>query len=436
MPLDRAGDAAARRHGARRRSFLSRSAGLALAVYGGTSAGSHAFDDGIAARRRAPPNAVLISIFLDGGADALSMLFPDGDPRYRVLRPKLALPASPGSAFSEDARLRWHPSARLARDAPRRGQGHVLPGDRLHDPDQSHFTSRHYWEVGATDPQLRTGWLGRYLDRVGAPDNPLQGLSLVTRCSRRSRPRKVPVASVDGPDGYDSGAQRRLGQPSRSRCCRRSARSARARESKDPALRAAGRIALAGRRLRDAARAVRPENGRPASAARSPIPTSNDQFPRGSPDSPRCSARGCRSTASRSTAPGIYDTHATQADELSDALKLTADTLLAFQRDLEARGLADRVLVHVWSEFGRRARGERLARHRPRRGRAAGFLIGSRVSGEMVGEFPGLTTGLDENGNLRATSDFRGVYARCSSSGSGRTRRRSSRTPRPSSGRR
>ena len=29
----------------------------------------------------------------------------------------------------------------------------------------------------------------------------------------------------------------------------------------------------------------------------------------------------------------------------------------------------------------------------------------------MVGEFPGLTSGLDENGNLRATSDFRGVYS-------------------------
>ena len=29
----------------------------------------------------------------------------------------------------------------------------------------------------------------------------------------------------------------------------------------------------------------------------------------------------------------------------------------------------------------------------------------------MVGEFPGLKTGLDEDGNVRATADFRGVYA-------------------------
>ena len=29
----------------------------------------------------------------------------------------------------------------------------------------------------------------------------------------------------------------------------------------------------------------------------------------------------------------------------------------------------------------------------------------------MIGEFPGLGGGLDEQGNLRATSDFRGVYS-------------------------
>ena len=40
-----------------------------------------------------------------------------------------------------------------------------------------------------------------------------------------------------------------------------------------------------------------------------------------------------------------------------------------------------------------------------------GFLIGSRVKGTMIGAFPGLATGLDEEGNLKATSDFRAIYA-------------------------
>ena len=54
----------------------------------------------------------------------------------------------------------------------------LLPAVGYDHPDQSHFVSRHFYEVGALDPRLATGWLGRYLDRVGAADNPLQGNSL------------------------------------------------------------------------------------------------------------------------------------------------------------------------------------------------------------------------------------------------------------------
>ena len=108
------------------------------------------------------------------------------------------------------------------------------------------------------------------------------------------------------------------------------------------------------------------------------------------------------------SAPGGYDTHDNQAKDLSDGLKLTADSLLAFQRDLEARGLADRVLVHVWTEFGRRAK-ENGSGGTDHGAAGTGFLIGSRVAGTMIGEFPGLAK-LDDDGNLRATADFRGLY--------------------------
>jgi uncharacterized protein (DUF1501 family) len=110
------------------------------------------------------------------------------------------------------------------------------------------------------------------------------------------------------------------------------------------------------------------------------------------------------------TAPGEYDTHSDQPQALADGLDVTARTLLAFQRDLEARGLADRVLTLVWTEFGRR--GEENGSDGTDHGAAgAAFLIGSRARGKMVGEFPGLSNGLDRDGNLRPTSDFRGVYS-------------------------
>ena len=110
------------------------------------------------------------------------------------------------------------------------------------------------------------------------------------------------------------------------------------------------------------------------------------------------------------TASGHYDTHGDQAPALQNGLQVTSDSLLAFQRDLEARGIADRVLVHVWSEFGRRAK-ENGSQGTDHGSAGIGFLIGSRVRGQMIGEFPGVSGGLDSLGNLRETADFRGVYA-------------------------
>src|SRR5688500_681812 len=186
-----------------RRSFLARSAGLALAVYGGSALLPRAFEEGIAAASAAGPQKVLVSVFLDGGADSLSMLFPNGDQLYRRLRPRLALPASAGIPFAEDDRLRWHPSLAALAQLHGEGKVSVMPGVGYAGPDQSHFTSRHYWEVGATSEQLRTGWLGRYLDRTGSPDNPLQGLSLESRLQPALATARTPVASIDGPDRFD-----------------------------------------------------------------------------------------------------------------------------------------------------------------------------------------------------------------------------------------
>jgi uncharacterized protein (DUF1501 family) len=104
---------------------------------------------------------------------------------------------------------------------------------------------------------------------------------------------------------------------------------------------------------------------------------------------------------------GGYDTHADQLSSLPGDLAEIGNSLRAFQRDLEARGIQDRVLVHVWSEFGRRP--EENGSGTDHGAAGTGFLIGSKAKGEMVGEFPGLAE-LDEDDNLRNTADFRGVY--------------------------
>src|SRR5205823_12751091 len=153
-----------------RRSFVTRTFGLALSVYGIGRLGL--FEEGIARAASGPAQPELVSVFLPGGADALSVLYPALDSTYRKLRPTLALDAAAGPVFSEDTRLHWHPSLQPLAALHGEGKVSVLPAVGYTHPDQSHFTSRHFWEVGATEARLASGWMGRYLDHAGSMDNP------------------------------------------------------------------------------------------------------------------------------------------------------------------------------------------------------------------------------------------------------------------------
>ena len=60
----------------------------------------------------------------------------------------------------------------------------------------------------------------------------------------------------------------------------------------------------------------------------------------------------------------------------------------------------DRVLVELWSEFGRRAL-QNDSNGTDHGAAGVGFLMGTRVADKMVGEFRGLQKGLDKDGNLK-----------------------------------
>ena len=391
--------------GLTRRSFLAQSAGAMLAVYGSSKLGLRAFEEGVAIAANGPAQPVLVSVFLEGGADALSVLSPQGDPLYQKLRPHLAL--SGGPAFSEDDRLHWHPAAAALATLHAETKVTVMPAVGYTNADQSHFTSRHYWEVGATSTDLRTGWLGRYLDRVGVADNPLQGLSLDDTLAPALATAKVPIASIDGPDRYDFYTSRVWGEVEDRMLA---AIGSLGVQPTDAGLQTVGGVAAQVGRLRTQLLPFKEQDGHPGYTSPVAYPKSDDAFPRRLAGLAAMLAGGLPLRCVALSAPGEYDTHSDQAPALASGLQLTADSLLAFQRDLEARGLADRVLVHVWSEFGRRAE-ENGSGGTDHGAAGVGFLIGTRAKGTMVGEFPGLKTGLDEDGNLTATSDFRAVYA-------------------------
>ena len=387
--------------GMSRRAFVAKSLGLALSVYGVGKLSL--FDEGIAAAASTPNAPVLVTVFLQGGADALSLLYPEGDPLYRRLRPHLAL--SGGQAFAEDDRLRWHPALSPIAQLHAEGKVSVLPAVGYDHPDQSHFTSRHFWEVGATDTRLLTGWLGRYLDIAGTPDNPLQGLSMTGSLQPTLATAKVPVAAIDGPDEYDFWVPGVWGEVE-SRMLDAIGGLGGVR-SGDSAFHTVANVTAQADRLR---RQLQPFAADGAIKPPVAYPAGDDDFPKRLEGLAAMVAAGLPLRCVALEATGEYDTHAGQAASLTPALSTTAASLLAFQRDLEARGVADRVLTLVWTEFGRRAK-ENGSGGTDHGAAGTGFVIGSRAAGRQVGEFPGLANGLDEDGNLRATADFRGVYA-------------------------
>ena len=381
--------------GLSRRKFLSRTAGLALAVYGASKIPLSAFEAGIA--QAASTDKILVSVFFDGGIDSLSVLAPVGDPKYSQLRPNLALAPGAGPSFSEDTRLQWHPAAGALATLHGEGKVSAFPAIGYDHPDQSHFTSRHYYEIGELQVGHRTGWLGRYLDAVGDDENPLQGLSLDGDLSPMIATAEKPVAAIDSVDGYDLWS--RVEDPVETEMFRSFARFG-SLPSDSPGLAQVRRAAYQTDKLRQDLADV--------GGFTSLVPYPDTDFAHKLAGLAAYIQFGLPMRVVTIRAPGGYDTHADQAGDLEGSLRETCDAILAFQRDLEARGLADRVLTEMWSEFGRRPE-ENGSLGTDHGAAGCAFVIGSKAKGEMVGEFPGLA-GLDEDDNLRVTSDFRGMY--------------------------
>ena len=391
--------------GLSRRSFLARSSGLALSVFGGGLLSQVALEEGIAAGRAAPAAPVLISIFLSGGIDSLSVLAPVADARYRSLRPNLAIGSSgvANDVFTEDSRLEWHPSARPLRDLHRAGKVSVMPAIGYPVSNQSHFTSRHYWEVGEVNPFGRVGWLGRYLDRHGVADNPLQGLSLDYTLAPALATSRVPVAAVSAPEYFALAARDVWDTSINTRMVEGFAAQG-AIVTSDPELLRARQATTQTVGLRSQLTPLQNTDAPWQAAVTYP---SEDGFARRLAVLAEMLDMGLPMKVVALDANGGYDTHDNQEGSLPADLALFSQSLAAFQADLETRGLADRVLINVWSEFGRRPKENGLGTDHGAAGLS--MVIGTRAKGTMVGEFPGLAS-LDGQDNLPHTSDFRAVY--------------------------
>jgi uncharacterized protein (DUF1501 family) len=387
--------------GLSRRSFLSRTAGLALAVYGATRIPLAAFEEGIA--HAATPPKVLVSIFFDGGIDSLNVLAPVNDSTYQSLRPTIGLhlnDAAPPLPFSEDSGLFWHPSAGSLRTLHGEDKVTVFPAIGYTSPNQSHFTSRHYYEIGEVQVGANTGWLGRYIEQVGTDDNPLQGISLSNELSPALATPSKPVAAVESVTDYDLWSYAG-GDPVEGNMFE-SFGNLGTFSSDSPALTQTRRAIGQTEQVRQQLETF---DGYTSPVAN--LYPANTELSRQLSGLAAMLASGLPVQVATMSAVGGYDTHEDEADTLTSNLKRTCDAVLAFQRDLEARGLEDRVLVEMWSEFGRRPEENGGGTDHGAAGLA--FVVGKHAGGTMIGGFPGLGT-LDPDDNLVHTSDFRSMY--------------------------
>jgi uncharacterized protein (DUF1501 family) len=105
---------------------------------------------------------------------------------------------------------------------------------------------------------------------------------------------------------------------------------------------------------------------------------------------------------------GGFDTHYTEQARHSDLMAYLDSAVSAFHQDLTAYGMADRVLIATWSEFGRRPQ-ENASGGTDHGTAAPVMLIGDQVKGGLYGQTPSLSK-LDTSQNVAFNVDFRSVY--------------------------
>ncbi len=111
---------------------------------------------------------VIISIFMRGGADGLSLVAPFYDIEYYNGRPTIAIPRPDSSASNKGIALDdkfMFPQAMSSLLEPFTANDLLLiHGTGSVDTTRSHFDAQRFMEVGKPrDPSIITGWLGRHL---------------------------------------------------------------------------------------------------------------------------------------------------------------------------------------------------------------------------------------------------------------------------------
>ncbi|GAA5535046.1 DUF1501 domain-containing protein [Deinococcus aluminii] len=327
----------------------------------------------------------LVVIQLTGGNDGLNTLIPYSNGAYYAARPNIAIPKKDVLTLTPD--LGMHPALKPLMGLWDAGQLTWMENVGYPNPNRSHFASMAIWHTADPTQAQAEGWIGRIAEKIG---DPFCASNLGSMTPQALRAADFSLPSIDGVDNFQLKLPAGLDAPFGTML-----NASRTGE--------AAYLQRATRQMIANTQKVQQNVSKYRAGAKYP----EGKFAAQLQDAARLIAAGTGQRVLYVTL-GNFDTHAGQRAEQDDLLGQLASGLAAFSADLEAQGLADRVLLMGFSEFGRRVAENASAGTDHGKGSVM-FALGRGVKGGIHGDSPDLEN-LSE-GDIRYKQDFRGVYA-------------------------
>ena len=331
---------------------------------------------------------IVVAVELSGGNDGLNSVVPYGDDAYYKHRPTIGIPEQ--QLLKLDEHFGMNPGMlglhRLWED----GQVALVHGCGYDQPSYSHFTSMAYWHTGAPHSGSEFGWLGRIADEMSSSYRDNMLINVANRQSLAVKSKFHTPVVFDDPNRFQRHSWMTAGSTSDVEVSTQNKNHAFLR-SVDQSAQASSQL------IRQAWDSYKTD-------------VDYGIAPMDLPKVAACIAAGLPTQLYQvSFRNNSFDTHVQQPALHRRLLSYACDGLHGFQRDLERLGVADRVTVLVYSEFGRRV--PENANLGTDHGSANNmWVIGKGVKGGHYGVVPSLTNLVDGD-NLAHTIDFRQVYA-------------------------
>jgi uncharacterized protein (DUF1501 family) len=347
-----------------------------------------------------PGQGVLVVVTLYGGNDGLNTVVPASDPAYQANRHELAY--QPSEVLDVGEGLGLNPGMAGIKSLFDDGQAAIVRGVGYPEPDHSHFRSMAIWQTGSPTSPTGSGWLGRWLDATG--DDPLRAVSMDSvlpplLTGERTAASTLPSAGLSLPTGSTGAAFTALAgvdpgdDAMRARVAQSGRDLAQVEQVLGPTLAASRKSGGSGN---DAGNAAGTHGGGAHSQLADQLQTVAALVEARVP------------TRVYSVSLGGFDTHADERDTQQRLLTELDAALTPFVQRLRGSDAGRQVVTMVYSEFGRRVLAN--ASQGTDHGTANPvFFLGAPVTGGLYGQQPSLTD-LD-NGDLRASTDFRDLYA-------------------------